>query len=190
MSMAKFPLAAGILYRGSPAVRVPRQGMDLRCPNCNGADLKKVALAYQDGRLRVNTRTRLRGFVFGEGGPDVVVGRATTRGIQQTELSKVLSPPAKWSYKKLVLWSVFITLVALVVYIRVVVSSPPPVSSLPVKLYVVLAPAAFIFLVVRFWRHNHLVYPQHYAQWNRSFICERCGAPSLHDIPHDSLREP
>jgi hypothetical protein len=183
MSMAKFPLATGILYRGSPAVRAPRQGMDLRCPNCNGADLKKVALAYQEGRFRVNTRTRLRGFVFGEGGPDVVVGRATTRGIQETEQSMLLSPPTKWSYLKLVLWSAFVSLVALVVYVRSVMSSPPPASSLPVKVYAVLAPFAFLLLVALFWRHNHSTYQSQYAQWNRSFICERCGTVSQHDLP-------
>src|ERR1019366_9240957 len=77
--------------------------MDLRCPSCNGTDLKKLSLAYQQGRVRVDTRTRLRGVVVGEGGPDVVVGRATTRGIQETEQSKLLSPPTKWSYLKLVL---------------------------------------------------------------------------------------
>src|ERR1700682_2472363 len=64
--------------------------MDLRCPSCNGTDLKKLSLAYQQGRVRVDTRTRLRGVVVGEGGPNVVVGRATTRGIQETEQSKLL----------------------------------------------------------------------------------------------------
>src|SRR5260370_21545692 len=125
--------------------------MDSRCPDCNSSDLKKASLAYREGRFRVNTRTRLRGFVFGEGGPDVVVGRATARGIQQTELSKHLSPPAKWSYLKLVLWSAFASLVALVIYVRSVMSSSYPASSLPVKLFAVLAPAAFIFLVALFW---------------------------------------
>lgn len=157
--------------------------MDLRCPSCNGADLKKLSLAYQEGRFQVDTRTRLRGVVVGEGGPNVVVGRATTRGIQQTELSKHLSPPAKWSYMKLVLWSAFVSLVALVVYVRSVMSSPPPASTLPVKLYAVLAPVAFLLLVALYWRHNHSTYQSQYAQWNRSFICERCGAVSQHDLP-------
>ena len=68
--------------------------MDLRCPKCNSADLKKFSLAYQEGLFQVDSRTRLSGVLVGEGGPDVVVGRATTRGIQQTALSKHLSPPA------------------------------------------------------------------------------------------------
>jgi hypothetical protein len=161
--------------------------MDLRCPSCNGTDLKKLSLAYQEGRFRVDTRTRLRGVVVGEGGLNVVAGRATTRGIQQTDLSKHLSPPAKWSYLKLVLWSAFVSLVALVVYVRSVMSSSSPASSLPVKLYAVLAPAAFILLVALFWRHNHSTYQWQYAQWNRSFICERCGTVSQHDLSSASL---
>ncbi len=161
--------------------------MELLCPSCNGAHLKKLSLAYQEGRFQVDTRTRLRGVVVGEGGPNVVVGRATTRGIQETELSKHHSPPAKWSYVKLVLWSAFVSLVALVVYIRSVMSSSSPASSLPVKLYAVLAPAAFILLVVLFWRHNHSTYQRQYTQWNQSFICERCGTVSQHDLPSAPL---
>ena len=155
--------------------------MDLRCPKCNSTDLKKVSLAHQEGRFRVDTRTRLRGVIVGEGGPDVVVGRATTRGIQQTELSKHLSPPAKWSYKKLVLWFAIVSFIALVVYVRSVMSGPVPASSLPVRLYAILAPAAFISMVAVFWRHNRSTYPRKYAQWGRSFICERCGTVSQHD---------
>jgi len=161
--------------------------MDLRCPKCNSTDLKKVSLAHQEGRFRVDTRTRLHGVIVGEGGPDVVVGRATTRGIQQTELSKHLSPPAKWSYKKLVLWFAIISFLALVVYVRSVMSGPSPASSLPVTLYAILAPAAFISIVAVFLKHNHSTYQRQYAHWNQSFICERCGTISHHDFPTASL---
>ena len=161
--------------------------MDLLCPKCNSTDLNKVSLAYQEGQFRVDTRTRLRGVVVGDGGPNVVVGRATTSGIQQTELSKNLNPPSKWSYKKLVLWSAIVSFVALVVYVRGVMSGPAPASSLPVKLFAFLAPLALIFLVALYWRHNHSNYQTEYTQWNRSFICERCGAVSQHDFPNSSV---
>src|SRR6202795_4218910 len=87
------PYGAG---RGGP--------MELQCPNCRSTDLKKVSLAYQEGLQHVSTRVRLRGVIVGSDAPDVVVGRATTKGIQQTEISKVLTPPAKWSYVKLFGW--------------------------------------------------------------------------------------
>jgi hypothetical protein len=149
--------------------------MDLRCPKCSSTDLKKVSLAYQEGLFHVGTRTRMLGFLFASGGPDVMVGRATTSGIQQSALSKSLAPPTKWSYLKLLLWSVAISFVALVAYVRVVMTSPPPVSSLPVKIYVVVAPLVFLVLFVSIWRHNHSVYQREFDQWNHSFVCNRCA---------------
>jgi hypothetical protein len=149
--------------------------MDLRCSKCNSNDLKKVSLAYQEGTYRIETRSRIRGLLFAGGGPDILVGRATTRGSQQSALSKRLSPPSKWSYMKLILWSGVATLTALVLYVQHVMASPVPASSLPVKLYVVFAPFAFVLLVGIVWRHNHSTYREQYDQWNASFICERCG---------------
>jgi len=161
--------------------------MDLRCPKCSSTDLKKVSLAYQEGLFHVNTRTRMLGLLFASAGPDIMVGRATTRGVQQTAVSKSLVPPTKWSYLKLVLWSAAISFVALVAYVRVVMTSPPPVSSLPVKIYFAVAPLVFIFLLVSIWRHNHSSYQRQYAQWDQSFICARCGAVSSHEVPSGSL---
>ena len=157
--------------------------MDLQCPRCKSGDLKRISLAYREGLYRVNTRTRLRGFLFGEGGPEIVAGRATTCGTEQTELSKNLSPPRKRSYGRLILWSTIITFIAFAAYIVFVASSHPPVSTLPLKIYVFTAPVVFLLLFCSFWRHNRTVFPMKYAQWNRSFICQRCGALSLHDTP-------
>jgi hypothetical protein len=78
-----------------------------------------------------------------------------------------------------------ITLVALGAYIVFVASSHPPISTLPMKKYVFLAPVVFFVLVFLFWQYNHTTFPRKYAQWNRSFICQRCGEVSLHDVPHN-----
>ena len=156
--------------------------MDLRCPKCNSTDLKKVSLAYQEGTYHIKTRTRIRGLLFASGGPDVLVGRTTTGGTQQSALSKRLCPPAKWSYVKLVLWSGVVTLITLFLYVQHVMSSPAPASSLPLKLYVVFAPVVLLLLVGIVWRHNHSTYQQKYALWNESFICERCGAVSQQSL--------
>ena len=152
--------------------------MDLRCSNCNSTNLKKVSLAYQEGTYHIKTRTGIRGLLLAGGGPGVLVGGATTQGSQQSALSKRLSPPSKWSYAKLVLWSGVVTLIAFFLYAQHVMSSPPPVSSLPVKLYVVFAPVVLLLLMGIVWRHNHSTYRQKYAQWDESFICERCGTVS------------
>ncbi len=154
--------------------------MDLHCPNCNSTDLKKVSLAYQEGLQRVSTRTRLRGVVVGTDGPDVVVGRATTKGTQQTEISKALTPPKKWSYLKLFGWSVlvFLSVGWIVFYVNTITKNSSSVSSVPLTVYTVLAGGVFVALFLIHWKHNHSSYPQQYAKWDRSFICERCGAVS------------
>ena len=175
----------GIAKKGlKPHRSVAAKGdkMDLRCPKCSSTDLKKASLAYQEGFFHVASRTRMLGFLFARGGADVIVGRATTSGVQQSALSRRLAPPTKWSYLKLIPWSAGTSFVALVAYVRVVMTSPPPVSSLPVKIYFVVAPLAFIFLFVSIWRHNHSSYQRQYAEWDQSFVCERCGAVSSHDF--------
>jgi len=163
----------GLKPHGSGSARGEK--MDLRCPKCNGNSLKKVSLAYQEGTHHMNSRTRIRGLLFASGGPDVLVGGATTRGSQQSALSKRLSPPSKWSYVKLVLWSGVVTFIALILYAQHVMSSSVPASSLPVRLYLIFAPVVLLLLVGIVWRHNGSTYEQKYAQWNESFICGRCG---------------
>ena len=160
--------------------------MDLRCPKCNSSALKSVSLAFQEGHFSVNARSRLRGVVVGDGGPDVVVGTATTRGVQQSDLSKKISPPTKWSYRKIVLWSAVISFIALVIYVRSVMSHPGPASSLPVTLYAVVFPIVLAAILVVTWRHNHSTYSREYAEWTRSFVCERCGTVSQHDVARAS----
>ena|SRR5438876_41746 len=149
--------------------------MDLRCPECNSTDLKKVSLAYQEGLFRTKGRTRLRAAVIGASGPDLVVGTATTKGTQQTELSKRLSPPKKWSYLKLVVWFAVVSFVALVVYINSVMERFSTASALPVKLYGLFASCVLVFLVLLTWRHNHSTHARQLGQWDRSYVCERCG---------------
>jgi hypothetical protein len=76
---------------------------DLRCPNCNSTNLKKVSLVYQQGLSHTVAHTRQRAVAVGCG-LGFLIGTATTRGVHQSVLSKQLSPPVKWPYRKLVLW--------------------------------------------------------------------------------------
>jgi hypothetical protein len=167
------PYGAG---RGGP--------MELQCPNCKSTSLKKVSLAYQEGLQRVSTRMRLRGVVVGSDGPDVVVGRATTKGIQQTEISKALTPPKKWSYLELLGLSVlvFLSVGWIVFYANTLTNNSSSVSSLPLTVFGVLSACLFVALFSLYWNHNHSTYPRKYAQWDSSFICKRCGTVSQQKI--------
>jgi hypothetical protein len=154
--------------------------MDLRCPKCNSTDLKKVSLAHEEGLLRSEGRTRLRAVVAGSGGPDLVVARAATHGTQQSALSKKLAPPVKWSYLKVIGWSVLVFLSAgwLVFYVNSVTTNATNVSSAPLTLFALISGAVFALLLFLAWRHNHSIYQTQCAQWDKSFICERCGTVS------------
>jgi hypothetical protein len=154
--------------------------MDLRCPKCNSTDLKKVSLAYEEGLYQTEGRTRLRAVAVGGGGPDLVVGRATTQGSQQSAFSKELSPPVKWSYLKVIGWSVLVFVCAswLVFYVNTVTTNATTVSSAPLTFLVLISGATFALLLFLVWRHNHSSYQTQYAQWDKSFICERCGTVS------------
>lgn len=158
--------------------------MDFQCPNCRSTDLRKVSLVYQEGLQHVSTRTRLRGVVVGSDGPDVVVGRATTRGMQQTEISKALTPPAKRSYVKLFGWSalVFLSVGWIVFYVNTITKNSSSVSSLPLVVFAVFSSGFLVALFSIYWSHNRSTYPRQYVQWDRSFICQRCGAVSQHNL--------
>src|SRR5580700_11914570 len=129
--------------------------MDLLCPNCRSTDLKKVSLAYQEGLQRLSTRTRLRGVVVGSDGPDVVVGRATTKGMQQTDISKALTPPKKWSYARLFGWSALALLSVgwIVFYVNTITNNSSSVSSLPLTVFAVLSACLFVALFFLYWNH-------------------------------------
>jgi hypothetical protein len=164
-----YPFGAG---RGGP--------MKLQCPNCRSTDLKKVSLVYQEGLRHVNMRTRLRGVVVGSDGPDVVVGRATTKGTHQTEISRVLAPPKRWSYLRLLGWSllVFLSVGWLVVYVNAITARSASVISMPLELYFMLCCGAAILLASFFWKHNRSDYPRKYETWQNSYMCEKCGTVS------------
>ena len=154
--------------------------MDLRCPQCNNTDLKKLSLAYEEGISHVNARTRLRGVVVGSAGPDLVVGTGSTKGIQQTAASKAVAPPTRWSYIKLTGWWIllFLAIGWIVFYTNTVTTNSRTIASVPLAVYMALAVCIFVALCVGFWKHNHATYPRRFAKWNRSFVCNRCGTIS------------
>lgn len=192
LGFRELPWSAGNLMHGK-AIRegihpygAGRGGpVELQCPNCRSTNLKKVSLAYQEGLQRVNMCTRLRGVVVGSDGPDVVVGRATTKGTQQTEISKALTSPRKWSYLKLIGRSalVFLSVGWILFYVNTIAKNSPSASSLPLTIYTLLATGLFAVVLLAYLKHNHSSYPRRYAEWHRSFLCGRCGSISQHELP-------
>jgi transcriptional regulator with XRE-family HTH domain len=161
--------------------------MDLRCPKCGSADLKKVSLAYGEGLSRIKTKGRLRGLLFGEDGPNVIVGTAVMKGMYQTELSRALRPPKKWSYGKLLLWAGIVSVISLIFFTNTVMLSSSMVSALPFVAFGLIGLGVLIASVAVIWWHNQFVYPRQHAEWDRSFVCQRCGGVS-HQPPQEEKR--
>src|SRR6266852_9818646 len=154
--------------------------MDLRCPKCNSTDLKKVSLAYQEGLYRSDAHTRLSAALVGGNGPDLVVGRATTQASHQSALSKQLSPPVKWSYLKVGSWSVlaFLCVGWVVFYVNTVTTNSSTVPSPALTFFGLIFAGIFTLLLFLVWKHNHSTYERRIAEWDRSLICQHCGAVS------------
>jgi hypothetical protein len=152
--------------------------MELRCQKCNSTDLKKVSLAYEEGSFRGEAQTRIRAAVVGGGGADLVMGRASTRASHQATLSKRLTPPLKWSYRKLIFWSLVVFLCGgwLVFYVNTIGKNATTVISPALTGYAVIAAIVFAFMVALVLRHNLSVYPKRFSEWDRSFLCQRCSA--------------
>ena len=150
---------------------------DLRCPNCNSTDLKKVSLAYQEGLFHTVAHPRFSAAAVGGHGPDLIIGKATTRGFHQSVLSKQLNPPVKWSYRKLFLWwaLVFLSIGWIILYINAVTKNSHAVWSPPLALFALLSADTFLLLLVLLWRHNQSTHKRRYCQWERTFLCQRCG---------------
>jgi hypothetical protein len=152
--------------------------MELHCPQCGNNGLKKLSLAYQEGLIQTQRSTRVRAVVIGGTGPDLVLGGATARASHQSVLSSQLNPPAKWSYLKIGSRAVLVSLCVgwLIFYINTVRTNSTTVLSASVTLFALVAAAIFALLLFLAWRHNHSSYERQYAEWDRSFICQRCGA--------------
>lgn len=158
--------------------------MDLRCPKCNSTDLKRISLVYQEGFSRIHTRSRLRAIAVGSDGPDIIFGRATNRGTAQTELSKVLSPPRKRSYRQLLRYWCFALVVGswVVMALDASMTNTRSAISLPLLAFVAFSLGVLVLLGFSFWRHNHSVFPLEYSRWNKHFVCNRCGEVSEQNL--------
>jgi hypothetical protein len=108
------------------------------------------------------------------------MGRASTNASHQSALSKGLNPPVKWSYRKLIFWSVLVFLCGgwLVFYVNIVATNATTVVSGPLALFGFIAAVTFVGALFVTWRHNQSTHPRAYAEWDRSFICQKCGAVS------------
>ena len=66
----------------------------------------------------------------------------------------------------------------LVFYVNTVTTNASTVLSTPLTVFGLTSAAMFTLLLLVVWKHNHSNYERRYTQWDRSFVCEHCGALS------------
>jgi hypothetical protein len=90
----------------------------------------------------------------------------------------------KWSYRKLTFWSLVVFLCGgwVAFYVSTITQNATTVISPALTAYAVIAAAVFAFAVVLVVRHNFSAYSKRSAEWDRSFICQRCGTISKTEL--------
>jgi len=149
----------------------------MECSVCHSTNLVKVSLAYEQGFSDYQGNSRSRGLSLGTGGAGLWRGWTRSTGTLQNRLSSRLNPPRKWSYwTTLKLW-----IAGLIVLWSVGVAFTPAGArkadefirdfSWGLDAYVGL----LVFLGWFVWRYNHRIFPVRRRNWDRSFLCRRCG---------------
>jgi hypothetical protein len=135
----------------------------VKCPNCNSSDVKRVSLIHAAGLYE--SRGRIRGFLLGKS-DGLLFG--SYRGTNQSRLSKMVRPPAKFPYATpAILWLVgFFPVMAFVG--RGKLSWWTAMASLA---YVLLLPA---YLLAGLF-YNLFLRPKKYRAWERHLMCQKCG---------------
>jgi hypothetical protein len=54
-------------------------------------------------------------------------------------------------------------------------------GSARLVLFPALSAVTFLSMLILFWKHNQFAYKRKYAQWDRSFLCQRCGTLTWHE---------
>lgn len=143
--------------------------MELACPKCTSAEVRKLSMIYKEGLSIINTTTQSSGsgMAFSGGGVGFGTSRgsASTTGRQQTALSKQASPPGK---KHAILWSIA----------AVIMGIWTLTSFFPISMGSLLLLGATVLagrFALKGFQWNKEEYPGLYARWEQSFMCNRCG---------------
>ena len=138
------------------------------CPYCQSENIQSYNIAYASGFSNVSGVTT--GVGVGMSGR-VGVGVGNTVGTQQTVLSMMATPPKKKSTTSLFIMGTLGIYFGLGLVLLV---SGLSKSNWSLLLYIG-AYAILIYAIHRRTVWNRTVYPQLWRDWERTYICLRCG---------------
>jgi hypothetical protein len=150
--------------------------MTITCPQCGSTEFTKLSLVYAQGFSDVMGRTRGWGLGFGFEGATLGFGRAKTRRRLQSKLSQAVSPPRKRSYLRVIKWGTLVSaMVWWVLFYLTAVPGGPKTITASFPLIACFNGGVLFFALWIVWRNNRIVFPKRYANWDRCFMCRRCG---------------
>jgi hypothetical protein len=141
--------------------------MSLCCSSCQGQNVQKLSLVYENGISQVSGKADSVGVGYGNGF-SLGMGTSKIRGTQQTELSKRASPPLKKGIIR-----------NLLIYFLVFVFVPHILSAGNIVLLYLLSICCIgiaAFHTIKNLNYNKNVYPGFFDQWNKKYICLTCGS--------------
>lgn len=131
----------------------------LQCPSCQSDNVTRLEVLYQQGMTQETHQTKQ----FQQRGHHRhVTGQGETTVVAQSELSKKAAPPEKAQ------WGIYL-LIPLVGMLFGAI----PIAGIVLWLGTV---ALAIWLIRKVMRHNKEVWPGQMAKWQKSWMCNRCGA--------------
>jgi hypothetical protein len=137
----------------------------MQCKSCGSDNVQKLSLVYEQGTQNIKTTGRTYGSGVGVGRGGIGAGfgsaRTTTTGKSQSLAAKKAAPPEK----KPIALAIGVIVIGLFIAIAI--------DAVAVGL---IAVAIGGFLFWTFYRYNKNTFPPLYAEWDKSWLCNKCGA--------------
>lgn len=149
----------------------------MRCPKCRSDECTKLSVVYFNGLSNVKTKSRGRGFDFGEtAGAFSFVARG--HGTLQTRMSTLAGSPRKLRYRHVLLcWGLGLVILYWLFGYLVWLHEMSSVRSVTLfPQYAHAYSALAVVALASLWWFNRRVHPPRLRRWQRSLMCDRCGA--------------
>ncbi len=147
--------------------------MELTCTSCKSDNIQRLSVVYEGGLSDVNTKTKGTAIGFSRGGAGIGFGRSKTKGTSQTAASKRAAPPQKIPY----VWPLFIIAILFMILGGTIGSllgnGPHKIIEGIVAFCWLVASAAWVYFA---FQYNANTWPPLKANWDKSYLCNRCNA--------------
>jgi hypothetical protein len=135
------------------------------CSKCFSPNIQKLSLVHESGVAHISTSSSGVGVGVGVGGVGVGVGGGSTRGTHVSATALRAAPPPRKQTSAAV-WVLIFVVAALIAFAN------------HAYLFAVLflgGVALGVVAIRNVGLYNRSTWPQLYAYWDASYLCQRCG---------------